>query len=97
MKVTYVENVDIHQIIDDAMTHKDRTVSVFISNIGTTINVTPLDENELCWIPETYENVNGPIVKWLFCPKCGYKEYTYKQYCANCGEKLKLPKEENDV
>lgn len=49
------EKIDIHKIIDDAMEKRDRTVFIYIGEHGTTVNITPFEEefNPLAH-PETY-------------------------------------------
>lgn len=84
-------NVDIHKLIDDAMEKKDRSVSLYISEHGVSVTVTPLDE------PTKWEetgNSNYPIQ----CSNCGVSQKYATSYCPECGEQMHgLKKEDKDA
>lgn len=81
--------VDIHKIIDDAMEKKDRTVNIYIGESGTSIYVSPRDDEPLAWVP------NPKGIGYL-CPTCGYWDIDQRPYCSTCGEKLKRLSEEDE-
>lgn len=93
MKVNVFENekIDIHKIIDDAMEKKDRRVTVFISDIGMTINVNPIEEDGTWWILE-----DGSYTKFR-CSNCGQRGTYPTTYCPHCGDQTKGVKQLEEV
>ena len=88
-------NKDIHKIIDDAMEKKDRCVSIFISNFGTTVHVDPFDNHKPHWIPKYQEGMGRWPASYI-CSECGVEHKHIACYCGFCGEKLALlPEDEN--
>lgn len=71
--------VDIHKIIDDAMEKRDRTVSIYIGEAGVSVNVYPVDHDEVYWKADP----DG-----LICTNCGFQDQSYCKYtyCPGCGE-----------
>lgn len=84
-----MQEVDIHKIIDDAMTKGDRSVSIFIGPLGTTINVYPYVEEKHCWIQRNDKD-------YPECSNCGHRDHTWdcSTYCPDCGEQMHGVKEE---
>lgn len=77
--------VDVHKIIDDAMINKDRYVTIFISSIGTTINVHPNEDDKPAW----KLNVNPSTHKHeFFCSNCNRPSEQAYPHCPWCGEEL---------
>lgn len=76
--------VDINELIDTVREKKDCHLTIFISNVGTTINIYP-NGPDPHWI-ETDQNGGG-----FLCSECGeYVEYV-TMHCHCCGERLKHP------
>lgn len=97
-----LENTDIHKIIDDAMEKKDRCVSIFISHIGTMVDVQPIDTHKPHWIPRCAPtdnpNLRGLRIGYA-CSECGHEisyHRTPEPYCGCCGEKLALLSEDEN-
>lgn len=79
-------NLDIHKIIDKAIEKNDRSVSIFISPNGITINVCPYENEEPKWIYHEHDNDYN-----FECSECGSISEFPTPYCPHCGEKLKNP------
>lgn len=90
-----LENTDIHKIIDDAMEKKDRSVRIFISDVGTTINVAPIDNHKPHWILK-YKEGRGRWPDSYICSECGIEQKNIACYCGFCGEKLSLLREDEN-
>lgn len=71
------QNIDIYKIIDDAMTKKDRNVTIFISGENTSVYIRP--EEKPMWVKK-----NG----WYQCPECQNESRNVSIYCPTCGEKM---------
>lgn len=87
-------NIDISKLIDDAMEKKDRTVNIFISNIGTSIYVNPIVDDDPRWIKRTRDLNSDPkiFVPPVFkCSACFAETEYPTSYCPHCGEKMKMP------
>jgi len=82
--------VNIQEIINDAMEKKDRTVHIFISNVGTTVDVEPIrPEKKAEWVRErTFPT--GNHFEYI-CSECGRSFSYITPYCPHCGEKLSVP------
>ena len=80
---------DILKIIDDAMEKKDREVWIFISGIGTTVKVRPLEDSKPMWI--RLKNCDAYI-----CPECHRPSTKASLYCSDCGEMLHGVKPEGE-
>lgn len=80
------EFVDIHKIIDDAMEKKDRSITIFIGEAGTSVYVNPYEDKPREWILRT----GNAVYPWV-CPECGdiFKESS--RHCPSCGEELRKP------
>lgn len=85
-------NETIHEIIDKAMEKKDRVVSIFISTVGTTVNITPLEKTKNMWISKDTPGLHGLRPRHI-CSECGGASEHKTPYCPYCGEKLKLEDE----
>lgn len=70
-------SVDIHKIIDDAMEKKDRSVTIFIGEHGTTVNVYPYPDEKPRWVTRFVD--------------CGTNRRHSGYRCSECGEKLAAP------
>lgn len=89
-KATYTvdTNIDIPKLIDEAIEKKDRRVTIFVSNIATTIKVEPIVDDDPRWI---VRDTKAPFINTFICSECGrYSDRTYN-YCPECGEKMKVP------
>ena len=87
--------MDINKVIDDAMLGKDREVCIFISDIGTTVKVKPLSDSDPRWIiRETKKPGRHFPVREFECSECHTWVKEPMPYCGFCGEKLRLPTEE---
>jgi hypothetical protein len=81
------ETKDLHQIIDDAMTKKDREVTIFISKDHTHITVSPRTDSKPRWMI-----VRGAgRISRLVCSECGEGSSFQSPFCPACGEKLAAP------
>lgn len=78
--------IDISKLIDEAMEKKDRSVMVFISDVGTTVKVNPLDKP--AWKP--MPNKNGTKYTYM-CSACNRSSDKAYVYCPWCGESIGLP------
>lgn len=95
-------NLDIHQVIDDAIAKKDRRVSIFITDAATSIHVEPFEnDGRRDWIT-VYCDIATDSAGHTFktpigydCPECGHRVNKKTLYCPMCGEALKG--EQNDV
>jgi hypothetical protein len=86
------KEIDIHKLIDEAMERKDKTVHIFISELGTTINVEPYEkEKDPEWIKSYREYGRGFAINQVVCSACGTASDHITPYCPYCGEKLKMP------
>ena len=88
-------NLDIHQVIDDAIAKKDRRVCIFITDTATSINVEPFEnDGRRDWIT-VYRNITDTVGHTLKtpigydCPECGHRVSKKTPYCPMCGEALK--------
>lgn len=93
-----LENTDIHKIIDDAMEKKDRAVMIFISDVGTTVNVHPIDDHKPHWIPQYVKNdkFNYEYTASYACSECGAENKYPTCYCGFCGEKMSIIREDEN-
>lgn len=84
-------NLDIHQVIDDAIAKKDRRVCIFITDTATSINVEPFEnDGRRDWIDVTCDCDRGiRAVIGYDCPECGHRVSKKTPYCPMCGEALK--------
>lgn len=81
--------IDIHKLIDEAMAKKDRSVSLYISEHGVSVTVTPLDE-PAHWIErETCDFGRFPYE----CSNCHHFSSHMSPYCPICGEQMHGKKE----
>jgi predicted RNA-binding Zn-ribbon protein involved in translation (DUF1610 family) len=89
-------SVNINTLIDEAIAKKDRSVLIFISSVGTTIRVEPLCESTtLSWIDRSIKGTKYISDQSFYqCPECGHVSSYASTYCPNCGEKLRLPNNE---
>lgn len=87
--------VDIHKIINEAIEKKDRTVHIFIMGENISVDVKPLSESDPRWI--VHENKRGySSVRYRFeCSECRASFENPAPYCQMCGEKLRMPIEED--
>lgn len=89
--------IDIHQLIDDAMEKKDRCVMIYIGEAGTTVHINPYDDKPLEWIERKTGTIDNPYFHIDYeCPSCGYYVRIKSPYCPFCGEKLKLPSQKEE-
>lgn len=86
-----MNNLDINKIIDDAMEKKDRFVSVFISPLGTTVKVEPLESRDPRWIPHREHDIYSTNRYSFECSECRGWNKSATSYCPHCGEKLRMP------
>lgn len=90
-EVTIHKTVDIHRIINEAMEKKDRYVTIFISDMATSVNVYPTEDKPM-WIPITFDRTFGDstlssIIGYR-CSECGSSANKPTVYCSECGEKM---------
>lgn len=88
------KKVNIHKLIDEAMERKDKKVHIFISELGTNINIEPYEpEKDPGWI--VCEEAKDECITWYkyMCPTCGHIIRNFTPYCPICGEQLKPPVE----
>lgn len=87
-------NIDIHELVDDAMEKKDRRINIYISNYGTSVYIEPIrDEDEPHWIDITPEpdpeKDNFFFHSILYrCSNCGSTTKFSSPYCPVCGEQM---------
>ena len=86
-------NIDIHRIIDEAMEKKDRMVTIFISEVGTTVSVQPIGESPHWTVEPDDENPNRNI---FVCSECSTQSTFPGIYCSACGEKMNGCKEKEN-
>jgi hypothetical protein len=91
-----MNNIDINKIVDDAMLEKDREVCIFVSEIGTTVKVKPLSDSDPRWIiHDTMKPGRHFPVREFECSECHVWVKDPMPYCGFCGEKLRMPIEED--
>lgn len=91
-----MNNVDINKIVDDAMEKKDRQVHIFIVGDTVSVNVTPLADSDPRWIiHETMKPGRRFPVREFECSECHVWLKDPMPYCGFCGEKLRMPIEED--
>lgn len=77
--------IDVPQLIEDAMQRKDRTIHIFISDIGTSVYITPSEEEA----KPVWKLVRGHNGKHAFlCTNCNRTSKQGYPYCPWCGEVL---------
>ena len=86
-----VENgvVDIHELIDEAMQRKDRTVMIHMCEFGTTVTIQPMSEDAKWTIIYALSGRRNHFV----CSECGQVSDRPSTYCPNCGTQLTGVKE----
>lgn len=84
-----MQEVDIHKIIDDAMTKGDRSVIICINKDSVTVSVYPYVEEKHYWIKHNDKD-------YPECSNCGHRDRTWdcSIYCPDCGEQMHGVKEE---
>ena len=84
--------IDIHKIIDDAMEKKDRCVSLYISESGVSVTVTPLEE-PTHWekIVLSDDSLFGRVR--YRCSNCKTITNYASHFCSACGEEMHGVKE----
>jgi hypothetical protein len=91
-----MNNLDINKIVDDAMEKKDRQVHIFIVSDTVSVNVTPLADSDPRWIiHETMKAGRRFPVREFECSECHVWVKDPMPYCGFCGEKLRMPIEED--
>ena len=92
-----MNNLDINKIIDDAMDKKDRSVNIFINGDNVSVYVEPLEKHDpRCIIREIPGSGKYSISKRQYeCSECHVWSDVLTSYCGYCGEKLRLPVEED--
>ena len=92
-----MNQVDINKIIDDAIEKKDRSVSIFINGDNVSVYVEPLEKYDPRWIiRERPASGKYSISKRQYeCSECHVWSDVLTSYCGYCGEKLRLPVEED--
>ncbi len=91
-----MNNVDINKIVDDAIEKKDRQVCIFISDVGTTVKVQPLSASDPRWIVREVKRPGSRFPKREYeCSECHVWSDKIMSYCGYCGEKLRMPIEED--
>lgn len=84
--------VDFYKIIDDAIEKHDRSISIFISPDGITINVYPLTNDD----PKEWKRIKGVAGygDLYICPYCGSGVTQPTIYCGECGERVNYPNDD---
>lgn len=77
------EKIDVASIINEAMEKKDRYVSIFIGEAGTTISVYPHEDSKTTW--KYLKEGSDPI-----CSNCGRIVDQPFPFCPWCGEEIGL-------
>lgn len=78
----------IRQVINDAMSTKDKYVTInMLGGNFTSINVYPISEDEARWIK--VDGGGGRYARHR-CSECGVTLDFESPYCPICGEKLKM-------
>lgn len=91
-----MNNIDINKIVDDAMEKKDRQVHIFIVSDTVSVNVTPLADSDPRWIICEVKRPGSRFPKREFeCSECHVRSDCLMSYCGHCGEKLRMPIEED--
>ena len=77
----------IRQVINDAMSTKDKYVTInMLGGNFTSINVYPISEDTAHWVEVPKETGGFRYV----CSECGFEGKWPTTYCPSCGEKLKV-------
>jgi uncharacterized paraquat-inducible protein A len=91
-----MNQIDINKIIDDAMEKKDRMVHIFMMGDTLSVDVQPLEANDPRWIIRDTYRGNSRFPKREFeCSECHTWHDKATPYCPDCGEKLRMPVEED--
>ena len=85
----YADNmqIDIHKIINEAMEKKDRCVSIYISESGVSVTVTPLEEPSHWERIILGDNSLFGTVRYR-CSHCKTQQNYTSRYCPACGEEM---------
>jgi uncharacterized Fe-S center protein len=77
-------NVEIHELIGEAMRKKDRIVLVNITKYGTSVTIQPMSEDAK-WV----EHDDGkPYMRHFQCSDCGQFVTHCSTYCPYCGTQM---------
>lgn len=87
--------LNLHKLIDEAMEKKDREVSIFIMKDNMSVYVRPVGSNDPRWIVHEGDSWTK---RWKYeCSECHAFSDRPGCYCSYCGEKLRMPIEEDGV
>lgn len=76
-------DINIHELIDEAIKKKDRSISILVTDAGTSVSIYPYNDRLEEWIPIDNET--------LECPQCGSVSKWITPYCSTCGTNLRAP------
>lgn len=91
-----MNQIDINKIVDKAMEKKDRSVNIFINGENVSVYVEPLEKHDPRWIIRDHikEGRRFPAREFE-CSECHTWQEKATPYCPDCGEKLRMPVEED--
>ena len=99
-----ISDFNIHDIINEAMKKKDRSVSIFFGKEGTSVTIVPLEEDSGedkktgMWKkridPFYTDGLHSKTPKYLYvCSYCGRYSDNGTAYCSHCGAEMRGVKE----
>ena len=92
-----MNQIDIHTLIDYAMKEKTHTVSIFISGDNTSVRIEPYKDSDPRWIMrDCIKSGRRFPVREFECSECHTWHEKATPYCPDCGEKLRMPIEEDN-
>jgi len=77
----------VNQTIDEAMTKKNRSVSMFICNGHVKMDIYPYTETTPHWIEKKGDKY---ISDRYICSECGFAWDHISPHCPMCGEQLNM-------